>query len=378
MAINPYSTQCIDMDDLKAVQQALQGAHLTQGPLAEQFEGALADYLGVKHVVVCTSATTALFMLYHALDLAHSKVITTPLSFVATASMLLANHATPIFCDIGQDGNINPALLENCLESGVKAVVGVDYGGASVDVESIKAFCTKHGLLFLSDSSHAFGGEYAGVKIGALADASVFSFHAIKSITTAEGGAVATNDSTLYKRLKLLISHGVKKDGWDTEVQSLGFNFRMNELQAALGLSQLKKVDIFIAKREEIACLYDDLFKDNPYFTCLHATLDPKIKSTNHLYPILLKPSLWGQKTQILDALLKAQMGVQVHYKPIHTFKLYQDLLGKQILPKAQSFYKAEISLPCHQKMSLEQVKESATKVLEILQAQSKAVGDHA
>ncbi|BEG57790.1 hypothetical protein NHP21005_14780 [Helicobacter sp. NHP21005] len=168
MALNPYSTQCIDTDDLRAVQEALQGAHLAQGPLAEQFERALADYLGVKHVVVCTSATTALFMLYHALDLAHSKVITTPLSFVATASMLLANHATPIFCDIGQDGNINPALLENCLESGVKAVVGVDYGGASVDVAALKAFCTKHGLLFLGDSSHAFGGSIVGRKSGGL------------------------------------------------------------------------------------------------------------------------------------------------------------------------------------------------------------------
>ncbi|BCZ17987.1 UDP-4-keto-6-deoxy-N-acetylglucosamine 4-aminotransferase PseC [Helicobacter sp. NHP19-003] len=367
--MNPYSTQCIDTDDLKAVQQALQGAHLAQGPLVERFEGALADYLGVKHVVVCTSATTALFMLYHALDLANAKVITTPLSFVATASMLLANRATPIFCDIGQDGNINPALLENCLESGIKAVVSVDYGGASVDIEAIKSFCAKHSLLFLSDSSHAFGGEYCGAKIGGLADASVFSFHAIKSITTAEGGAIATNDGALYTRLKLLISHGVEKNGWDTEVQSLGFNFRMNELQAALGLSQLKKVDAFIAKREEIACLYDHLFKDNPYFTCLHATLSPKIKSANHLYPILLKPHLWEKKTLILDMLVQAQMGVQVHYKPIHTFKLYQDLLGTQGLPKAQDFYKAEISLPCHTKMSLEQATDSAKKVLSILKS---------
>lgn len=143
----------------------------------------------------------------------------------------------------------------------------------------------------------------------------------------------------------------------------------MNELQAALGLSQLKKVDRFIAKREEIACLYDKLFKDNPYFTCLHATLSPKIKSANHLYPVLLKPHLWAQKTLILDALVQAQMGVQVHYKPIHTFKLYQNLLGTQELPKAQDFYKAEISLPCHQKMSLEQAKDTAKKVIKILKS---------
>ncbi|GMB91518.1 UDP-4-keto-6-deoxy-N-acetylglucosamine 4-aminotransferase PseC [Helicobacter ailurogastricus] len=367
MQINPYSTQLIEQDDIEAVQKALQGAHLAQGPLVEHFERALADYLGVRHVVVCTNATSALFMLYQALDLGHSKVITTPISFVATANMLLATQATPIFCDIGDDGNIDPTLLKDCLKAGVRAVVSVDYGGASVDVAAIKAFCTQHGLIFISDSSHAFGGEYQGSKIGKLADASVFSFHAIKPITTAEGGAIATNDDALYQRLKLLMAHGVEKCGWDTQVQTLGYNFRMNELQAALGLSQLKKVDAFIAKREEIACLYDRLFANNPYFTCLHAGLASTIKSTNHLYPILLKPFLWEHKTQILDALLQAKMGVQVHYKPIHTFKLYQNLLGMQSLPKAQSFYQAEISLPCHQRMSLEQAKHTVQTLLDIL-----------
>ncbi|WP_163533712.1 UDP-4-amino-4,6-dideoxy-N-acetyl-beta-L-altrosamine transaminase [Helicobacter suis] len=375
--MNPYSTQSISAEDILAISQALQSPYLTQGPLVEQFEQALADYLGVKHVVVCTSATSALFMIYRALHLEGQIVLTTPLSFVATSSMLLANNALPLFCDIKEDGNIDENLLEHVQNKAIKAVVSVDYGGKSVEADAIKAFCKKHNLYFISDSSHSLGGSYKGSKIGTLADASIFSFHAIKPITTGEGGAVATNDSNLYQKLKLLVSHGVIKKGFEVEVESLGFNFRMTELQAALGLSQLKKLDSFIATREKIAKFYDATFKDNPYFTCLHAQIPNYITSSNHLYPILLKPFLWAHKPQILEQLLKAQIGVQVHYKPIHTFKLYQNLLGPLYFPKAQDFYKSEISLPCHQKMSLKEAKDTAQKVLEILREKSQTITHH-
>ncbi|WP_163535299.1 UDP-4-amino-4,6-dideoxy-N-acetyl-beta-L-altrosamine transaminase [Helicobacter suis] len=375
--MNPYSTQSISAEDILAISQALQSPYLTQGPLVEQFEQALADYLGVKHVVVCTSATSALFMIYQALNFKDQTILTTPLSFVATSSMLLANNALPLFCDIKEDGNIDENLLEHVQNKAIKAVVSVDYGGKSVEANAIKAFCKKHNLYFISDSSHSLGGSYKGSKIGTLADASIFSFHAIKPITTGEGGAVATNDSNLYQKLKLLVSHGVIKKGFEVEVESLGFNFRMTELQAALGLSQLKKLDSFIATREKIAKFYDVTFKDNPYFTCLHAQIPSHIKSSNHLYPILLKPFLWAHKPQILEQLLKAQIGVQVHYKPIHTFKLYQNLLGPLHFPKAQDFYKSEISLPCHQKMSLKEAKDTAQKVLEILREKSQTITHH-
>ncbi|WP_163498651.1 UDP-4-amino-4,6-dideoxy-N-acetyl-beta-L-altrosamine transaminase [Helicobacter suis] len=369
--MNPYSTQSISAEDILAVKKAMQSMHLAQGPLVEQFEQALAHYLGVEHVVVCTSATSALFMTYQALNLKDQIVLTTPLSFVATSSMLLANHALPLFCDIKEDGNIDEKLLERAYTEKVKAVVSVDYGGKSVEASAIQEFCKKHNLYFISDSSHSLGGSYRGSKIGTLADASIFSFHAIKPITTGEGGAVVTNDSNLYQKLKLLVSHGVVKKGFEVEVESLGFNFRMTELQAALGLSQLKKLDSFIAIREEIAKFYDATFKDNPYFTCLHAQIPSDIKSSNHLYPILLKPFLWAHKPQILEQLLKAQIGVQVHYKPIHTFKLYQNLLGPLHFPRAQDFYAGEISLPCHQKMSLKEAKDTAYKVLKTLRQKS-------
>ncbi|WP_121020873.1 UDP-4-amino-4,6-dideoxy-N-acetyl-beta-L-altrosamine transaminase [Helicobacter vulpis] len=367
--MNPYSTQCIDQDDIDSVVRALQGAHLAQGPLLEAFENALAAYLGVKHVIACNSATSALLMTYQALGLAEQIAITTPISFVATANMLLACQATPLFCDIGADGNLDPARLEEVYHTcahpqRIKALVSVDYGGRSVEVEALRAFCTRHQLYFISDSSHALGGSYRGQKIGALADATIFSLHAIKPITTAEGGLIATHSTELYHQLKLLRAHGVENQGFHVEVSGYGYNFRMNELQAALGLSQLPKLDRFIAVREEIACFYDRLFTDNPYFTPLHASLPAHITSSNHLYAILLNSNLWEKKNALLQALLDAQIGVQVHYKPIHTFKLYQERLGLLHLPKAQDFYQATLSLPCHQKMTLALAQYSADTLL--------------
>ncbi|WP_104706968.1 UDP-4-amino-4,6-dideoxy-N-acetyl-beta-L-altrosamine transaminase [Helicobacter bizzozeronii] len=369
--MNPYSTQSIDQEDILAVVQALKSDYLTQGPLVGQFEHALADYLGVKYVLVCPNATSALFLTYQALDLSQHIAITTPISFVATSNMLLANHATPLFCDIKDDGNMDENLLEGCYQAcphkeRIKAVVSVDFGGKSVEARAIADFCRAYDLFFISDSSHALGGSYHHQKIGSLADVSIFSLHAIKPITTAEGGVIATNDRALYAKLQLLANHGVQKNGFDVEVASLGYNFRMNELQAALGLSQLKKIDAFLAVREKIACFYDDFFKDNPYFSCVHASLPAYIQSTNHLYSILLKPFLWAHKEAILQALLEAQIGVQVHYKPIHTFKLYQNL-GTPPLLKAENFYQAQISLPCHQKMSLALAQHTAQTLLDIL-----------
>ncbi|WP_104733391.1 UDP-4-amino-4,6-dideoxy-N-acetyl-beta-L-altrosamine transaminase [Helicobacter felis] len=355
--MNPYSTQCIDQEDIESVVRALQGAHLTQGPLSRDFENALADYLGVKYVIACNSATSALLMTYKALGLSGMHAITTPISFVATTNMLLACQATPVFCDISEDGNLNPHLLEETYQrcsdrQKIRAVISVDYGGKSVEVESIKEFCARHGLVFISDSSHALGASYKQQKVGSLADATIFSLHAIKSITTAEGGLVATDNQALYEKLQLLRSHGVRNEGFHVEVLDYGYNFRMNEIQSALGLSQLSKLDRFVAVREEIARLYDDLLADNPYAIPLHASLPSHITSSNHLYPVLLNPTLWEAKSKLLEGLLKAQIGVQVHYKPIHTFKLYQERLGAIHLPKAQDFYKATLSLPCHQKMT--------------------------
>lgn len=395
----PYSTQLIDKRDIKRVKSALKSPLLTQGELCEEFEKKIAKYIGAKYALCFNSATSALYCAYRCAFKQGQSVITTPNSFVATANMLLACGCKPVFADILDDGNISVESIKSLLTTKIKnttdnnskaqniaGIVSVDFAGKSVEAKSIKSLAKAHNLAFVSDSSHAFGGELDGRKIGTFADVSIFSFHAIKPITTAEGGAIITNDKSIYERAKLLRSHGLGKISlWDSEVQDFGFNFRLNELQAALGLSQLEKIDEFLAKREKIAKIYDEAFCENPkfakeYFTPTHAQNPPNIKSTNHLYPILLSNKLIPHKEAIFRALQARGLGVQVHYKPIFDYELFRDCtLDRQAerhqaksqarhksRHKARWWYEAEISIPLHQAMSKKDIKYCIKSVLEV------------
>ncbi len=361
-----YSEPCLDEEDKKAVLEVLNSKQLTQGKRSLLFEEALCEFLGVKHALVFNSATSALLTLYRnfsEFSADRNEIITTPISFVATANMLLESGYTPVFAEVKNDGNIDELALEKLITKKTKAIVSVDYAGKSVEIESIQKLCKKHSLSFLSDSSHALGSEYHSKKVGGFALASVFSFHAIKPITTAEGGAVVTNNSELYEKMKLFRSHGMlKKNFFEGEVKSVGHNFRLNEIQSALGLSQLKKAPFLMQKREEIALVYDRIFKDNPYFTPLHPLL--KDKSSNHLYPILMCQKFFIFKKLILENLHKRGILAQVHYKPIYQYQLYQQLFNTAPLKSAEDFYNAEISLPCHANLNLESVKNIAHGVL--------------
>ncbi|GHS57891.1 UDP-4-amino-4,6-dideoxy-N-acetyl-beta-L-altrosamine transaminase [Helicobacter pylori] len=361
-----YSEPCLDEEDKKAVLEVLHSKQLTQGKRSLLFEEALCEFLGVKHALVFNSATSALLTLYRNFsDFSAdcNEIITTPISFVATANMLLESGYKPVFAEIKNDGNIDELALERLINEKTKAIVSVDYAGKSVEIESIQKLCKRHSLSFLSDSSHALGSEYQNKKVGGFALASVFSFHAIKPITTAEGGAVVTNDGELYEKMKLFRSHGmIKKDFFEGEVKSIGHNFRLNEIQSALGLSQLKKAPLLMQKREEIALTYDRIFKDNPYFTPLHPLL--KDKSSNHLYPILMRQKFFTCKKLILENLHKRGILAQVHYKPIYQYQLYQQLFNTAPSKSAEDFYRAEISLPCHANLDLESVQNIAHGVL--------------
>ncbi len=361
-----YSEPCLDEEDKKAVLEVLNSKQLTQGKRSLLFEEALCEFLGVKHALVFNSATSALLTLYRNFSDFNAdcnEIITTPISFVATANMLLESGYKPVFAEIKNDGNIDELALEKLINKKTKAIVSVDYAGKSVEIESIQKLCKRHSLSFLSDSSHALGSEYQNKKVGGFALASVFSFHAIKPITTAEGGAVVTNDGELYEKMKWFRSHGIiKKDFFEGEVKSIGHNFRLNEIQSALGLSQLKKAPLLMQKREEIALVYDRIFKDNPYFTPLHPLL--KDKSSNHLYPILMRQKFFTCKKLILENLHKCGILAQVHYKPIYQYQLYQQLFNTAPLKSAQDFYRAEISLPCHANLDLESVQNIAHGVL--------------
>ncbi len=361
-----YSEPCLDEEDKKAVLEVLNSKQLTQGKRSLLFEEALCEFLGVKHALVFNSATSALLTLYRnfsGFNADCNEIITTPISFVATANMLLESGYKPVFAEIKNDGNIDELALEKLINERTKAIVSVDYAGKSVEIGSIQRLCKRHSLSFLSDSSHALGSEYQNKKVGGFALASVFSFHAIKPITTAEGGAVVTNDNELYEKMKWFRSHGmIKKDFFEGEVKSIGHNFRLNEIQSALGLSQLKKAPLLMQKREEIALTYDRIFKDNPYFTPLHPLL--KDKSSNHLYPILMRQKFFTCKKLILENLHKRGILAQVHYKPIYQYQLYQQLFNTAPLKSAEDFYRAEISLPCHANLDLESVQNIAHGVL--------------
>ncbi|WP_154502568.1 UDP-4-amino-4,6-dideoxy-N-acetyl-beta-L-altrosamine transaminase [Helicobacter pylori] len=361
-----YSEPCLDEEDKKAVLEVLNSKQLTQGKRSLLFEEALCEFLGVKHALVFNSATSALLTLYRNFSDFNAdcnEIITTPISFVATANMLLESGYKPVFAEIKNDGNIDELALEKLINEKTKAIVSVDYAGKSVEIGSIQKLCKRHSLSFLSDSSHALGSEYQNKKVGGFALASVFSFHAIKPITTAEGGAVVTNDGELYEKMKWFRSHGmIKKDFFEGEVKSIGHNFRLNEIQSALGLSQLKKAPLLMQKREEIALVYDRIFKDNPYFTPLHPLL--KDKSSNHLYPILMRQKFFTCKKLILENLHKRGILAQVHYKPIYQYQLYQQLFNTAPLKNAEDFYRAEISLPCHANLDLESVQNIAHGVL--------------
>ncbi len=361
-----YSEPCLDEEDKRAVLEVLNSKQITQGKRSLLLEEALCEFLGVKHALVFNSATSALLTLYRNFsDFSAdcNEIITTPISFVATANMLLESGYKPVFAEIKNDGNIDELALEKLINKKTKAIVSVDYAGKSVEIGSIQKLCKRHSLSFLSDSSHALGSEYQNKKVGGFALASVFSFHAIKPITTAEGGAVVTNDGELYEKMKLFRSHGMlKKDFFEGEVKSIGHNFRLNEIQSALGLSQLKKAPFLMQKREEIALVYDRIFKDNPYFTPLHPLL--KDKSSNHLYPILMRQKFFTCKKLILENLHKRGILAQVHYKPIYQYQLYQQLFNTAPLKSAEDFYRAEISLPCHANLDLESAQTIAHGVL--------------
>lgn len=354
-----YSHQNITQDDIEAVIKALKDEILTGGKRVNEFEEALCEYVGVRHACVLNSATSALHLAYRALNVKEKIVLTTPLSFAATANAALMAGAKIEFIDIKNDGNIDEKKLQQRLvkdSTNIGAISVVDFAGNSVEMDEILSLAKQYNIPLIDDASHALGAEYKGEKVGKKADLSIFSFHPVKPITTFEGGAVVSDNEEFITKIKLLRSHGiVKKRLWDSDMCDLGYNYRLSDVACALGINQLKKLDRNLEKREQIASFYDKEFEKNPYFSTIKIK-DYK-KSSRHLYPILLFPEFYCQKEELFENLLKAGLGVQVHYKPTYEFSFYKKLLGEIKLENADNFYKAELSIPCHQQMSIKDAK---------------------
>jgi UDP-4-amino-4,6-dideoxy-L-N-acetyl-beta-L-altrosamine transaminase len=367
----PYSTQLIEQDDIEAVVEVLKSPYLTQGAKVEEFENLLCSYTGSKFAVSFNSATSALLAAYTVCEITKDdEIITTPISFVATSNMFVALGAKPIWCDVKLDGNIDEKLIEGLITPKTKAIVVVDFGGKVVEMQKIKDIAKKHNLVLIDDASHALGSSIDGKKVGSFADMTIFSFHAIKPITTGEGGAVLTDNEELARRMKLFRSHGmVKKELWNSDMVAMGHNFRLSEFAAALGLSQLKKLDSFIKVRSEIAAYYDEKFKNEKLF--ITQKIPSNMLSSRHLYPIILNPELQCPKEDIFKELQSLGIGVQVHYKPIYQNSFYREKFGDISLIVADDFYRSEISIPCHQKMSMEDAKYVADMFLDTIRKYS-------
>lgn len=359
----PYSHQSLDNEDIDRVLKVLKSDWLTQGPEIAKFEAALCEYTGAGYAVAVSSGTAALHIACIAAGIGPGdEAITSPMTFVASANCIAFCGARPVFADVEADTvNISPEKMREKITGKTKAVIPVHFAGHPCDMDEIRAIANKRGITIIEDAAHALGAEHNNVKVGACrrSDMAVFSFHPVKSITTGEGGAILTNRKDLFKRLTAARSHGIVKEGfnnkahgdWYYEMQFLGYNYRMTDIQAALGTSQLRKLDKFIAKRRKIAKRYDEAFDGNPYFRVPHER--GGYYSAYHLYPIRLNGKYAGKRSKIFSELRKKGVGAQVHYIPAHLQPYYADMgYRRGDYPVSEGYYDSAISIPLYPGMS--------------------------
>ena len=370
----PYGRQDITQADIDAVIEVLRSDFLTQGPMVPRFEQSVAGHVGVRHALAVNSATSALHIACLALGLGQGDWLwTSPITFVASANCALYCGAQVDFVDIDPHTyNLSPAALAAKLEVAEregklpKVVVAVHLCGQPCDMQAIAELARRYGFKVIEDASHAIGGKYQGEFIGncRYSDITVFSFHPVKIITTAEGGMALTNDTALADSMALLRSHGITRDPqqmtheadgpWYYQQIGLGFNYRMTELQAALGVSQMERLDQYVARRHQLAERYDRLLADLPVVTPWQ---HPDSYSGLHLYVVRLQlDELRTTHAQVFAALREQGIGVNLHYIPVHTQPHYQRM-GFQAgdFPEAERYYAEAISLPMFQTMSEEQ-----------------------
>ncbi|OGJ60203.1 UDP-4-amino-4,6-dideoxy-N-acetyl-beta-L-altrosamine transaminase [Candidatus Peribacteria bacterium RIFCSPHIGHO2_01_FULL_51_9] len=363
----PYSTQNISNADIRAVARSLKSPWLTQGPAVASFEKAVARKVGAKYAVAVSSGTAALHAAYFAAGITKGDEVLVPaITFAGTGNAALYLGAKPVFVDIElADGTMSISDAHKKITKKTKAIVPVDYGGRPTDLGAFRALAKKHKLILIEDGAQSFGASYSGTLVGTQADMTIFSFHPVKSITTGEGGIITTNSRAYNQALRLFRHHGISKDPhtfsrkgygpWYQEMQALGYNYRLTDIQAALGESQLKRLDGFIAKRRAAAQRYDKLLRD------ISALILPPLdregeQSSWHLYPIRLAPAIAHRRDAVLAALRKKGIGAQVHYLPVY-LHLYYERLGykKGLCPKAEEFAASEISIPLFPGITKEQ-----------------------
>lgn len=369
----PYGRQWVDRDDIEAVAEVLRGDWLTTGPCVAQFEELFAARVGARFAVAFSNGTAALHGAMHAAGVeAGDCVAVPPLTFAATANAVLYCGGTPVFADIAPEtlclGAAEIGRIRLPFGGRLKAVAPVSYAGYPADIDAVRRAAEKQGALVIEDASHALGAVRDGKPVGAQADMTTFSFHPVKHITTAEGGMVATDSPEWAARLRRFRTHGIVKDAaefgracegpWDNDMIELGYNYRLNEISCALGISQMKKLDAFVARRRAVAARYRDAFQDTE-----GVSLPPAHPGhAYHLFPIWVSPTV---RKRVFETLRAEGIGVQVHYVPVHLHTYYRKRFGfgPGDFPQAETFSAGEISLPIFPGLSDEQVDFVAERV---------------
>lgn len=372
----PYGRQTIDEADIQAVIQVLKSDYLTTGPKSIEFERAVCDYTGASYAVAVSNGTAALHAACYAAGIGPGdEVITTPLTFAASANCILYCGGIPVFADVdAKTYNIDPADIEKKITDKTKAIIPVHLTGQPCDMDAIHGIAKKHHLIVIEDAAHALGAKYKGVPIGTGSDMTIFSFHPVKPITTGEGGMILTENRELSQKLRLFRSHGItrdpafmtKEDGpWFYQQLVLGYNYRITDIQCALGTSQMKKLDRFLSRRKELAMKYNEAFSD-----CADIQIpyqEPEVESGWHLYMIQI---LHSDRRAVFEKLKEAGLGVNVHYIPVYHHPYYQkNGYGNVCCPNAEKIYTRLISLPLYpgltdmeQQFVIQAVKEACSK----------------
>lgn len=365
MDIIPYGHQWIDEDDIKAVMEVLKADRITQGPKVDEFEKKVADYCGAKYAVAMSSGTTALHAACAVAGISSGdEAITTPITFAATANAIVYCQGKPVFADIKDDTlNIDPAEIEKRITPKTKALLPVDFAGLPVDLDEINALAKKRGLIVIEDACHALGAEYKWRRIGSLADMTIFSFHPVKHITTGEGGMVLTSNEEYYQKLKIFRHHGIIKPDnspegpWYYEIHNPGYNYRITDFQCALGISQMDRLEEFVRRRREIAARYTEAF--SAIKDLIIPVEEKDRKAVYHIYVIqLATEKLQKNRKEIFEKLSAENIGVNVHYVPVHLHPFYQKTYGyrRGSFPVAEKYYERALTLPIFPRMSDEEV----------------------
>ncbi len=369
----PYGKQSIDEDDINSVVEVLKSDFLTTGPKIKEFEEELCRYTNAKYCVAVANGTAALHLASLVLLNKGDKVITTPNSFVATSNSILYVEAKPIFVDIKEDGNIDLDLCEEELkkDSSIKAIYVVHFSGNPIEQEKLKYLKETYNIKILEDCAHSLGASFGNIKAGSCenSDCSILSFHPVKHITTGEGGAVTTNSKEIYEKLLELRAHGIKRlqefAPWYYEMHSLGFNYRITDMQAALGISQLKKLDSFVKRRKEIALKYDKAL--------LNSVVKPLYSfnqnSSYHLFVVKVDFSKLNiSKVELFNKMREKYIGLQLHYIPINKQPYYKSLgYGNEDTPIMNRYYDECFSLPMYSSLSNEEQEYVIKTLFEIL-----------